>query len=197
LFTGLIEEMGTVTSLGRSSAGGRLTVRSKFTDLEVGESIAVNGACQTVVRERAGEFSCDLLVETLRVTNLGLLRSGDEVNLERALKAGDPIGGHYVNGHVDGLGVVRSLSKNPFRLEISTATDILTYVVPKGSIAVNGVSLTVGPEPAAGRFEVFIIPHTWEATNLKRLRVGSKVNIEVDILGKYVVNYIKGLRNSV
>jgi riboflavin synthase alpha subunit len=130
------------------------------------------------------------------VTNLGLLRSGDEVNLERALRTGDPIGGHVVNGHVDGLGVVLSVSRNPYRLEISVAREISTYVVPKGSIAVNGVSLTVGPGEPAGRFEVFIIPHTWEATNLKRLRVGSKVNIEVDIFGKYVVNYLKESQRS-
>ena len=186
MFTGLVEEIGTVVSLRRSPKGARLTVRCVMEDLRIGESVAVNGACQTVAALRAGAFVCDLLPETLRVTNLGMLRAGMRVNLERAMKSGGRFGGHIVNGHVDCTGKVLSISKRESRLELLVPEDVFRYIVPKGSVAVNGVSLTVGPDPSGGRFEVFIIPHTWEHTNLGALRRGAEVNIETDIIAKYI-----------
>ncbi|MBN1164665.1 MAG: riboflavin synthase [Candidatus Krumholzibacteriota bacterium] len=191
MFTGLIEETGKVVKIVRSSGGARLTVRSALEELRIGESIAVNGACQTVSSTTGDRFSCDVLPETLRVTNLGLLTPGSTVNLERALRSGDRWGGHMVNGHVDGIGTIKSITGNPRRLEIRSAPEILAYLVPKGSVAVDGISLTVGPDPGKDRFEVFIIPHTWEKTNLRSAAPGRKVNIEVDIVAKYVNKFIQ------
>jgi riboflavin synthase len=186
VFTGLTEEIGTVISLRRSPKGARLTVRCGMENLEIGESIAVNGACQTVAALPKGGFGCDLLPETLRVTNLGKLRAGMRINLERAMRSGERFGGHIVNGHIDGTGRILSISRHRSRLEILVPMEIFRYIVPKGSVAVNGVSLTVGPDPSDGIFEVFIIPHTWEHTNLGGLRRGAEVNIETDIIAKYI-----------
>jgi riboflavin synthase len=186
VFTGLIEEVGTVVSLRRTSQGARLTVRCGMEGLEIGESIAVNGACQTVTALPGGGFGCDLLIETLRVTNLGKVRAGTRVNLERAMRPGDRLGGHIVNGHIDGTGRVVSISKRPARLGLLVPRELFRYIVPKGSVALNGVSLTVGPDPKEGRFEVFIISHTWEHTNLGKLVKGDEVNVEIDIIAKYI-----------
>ena len=192
MFTGLVECTGTVTALRRHGQLTRLTVSSTLDGLAIGESIAVNGVCQTIVERMEGAFSCDLLEETLRVTNIGLLRPGSVVNLERALRAGDRLGGHIVNGHIDGLGTVKRISRTQHMLSIAAAIDIVRYLVPKGSVAVNGVSLTVGPTPGKGGFDVFIIGHTWESTNLAGLRAGEKVNIEIDILAKYMERFVRG-----
>jgi len=189
MFTGLIETTGRIVSMRRSSRGGRLTVSSSLEGLSIGESVSVNGACQTVVRTGGGSFSCDVLPETLRVTNLGRLRAGSAVNLERALAAGARLGGHIVNGHVDGMGKVVRVTRDPLGIEIDAGRDLGRYMVPKGSVAVDGVSLTIGPDPAGGRFRVFIIPQTWETTTLGKVRPGSMVNIEVDILAKYVERF--------
>lgn len=186
MFTGLIECTGTVVSLRRHGREGRLTVSSPLNDLSVGESISVNGVCQTVVARDGETFSCDVMGETLRVTNIGGLRTGSVVNLERALRPGDRLGGHIVNGHVDGLGTVTRVSSSPRMMSIAAEPGITRYIVPKGSVAVDGISLTVGPAPGGGRFDVYIVPHTWENTNLSTVRVGRKVNIEIDILVKYV-----------
>jgi riboflavin synthase len=196
LFTGLIEDIGSVVSLRRSSTGARLKVTTKLESLSQGESVAVNGACQTVVETGKGSFTCDVLPETLRVTNLGKLKPGSPVNLERAVGPGDRLGGHIVNGHVDGTGEVTAVSRNPWRIEISVPDEIFAYIVAKGSVAIDGISLTVGPNPAGGRFEVFIIPHTMEHTNLAGVKPGRKVNIEVDIIGKYVYNYLHRTRGK-
>ena len=174
-----------------------MTVRSTLEGLAIGESVAVNGVCQTVVEVRGAAFSCDVLEETLRVSNLGTLRPGTPVNLERALRQGDRMGGHIVNGHVDGLGSVVKITRNPLSLEISVEPEISKFLVPKGSVAVDGVSLTVGPAPVNNRFRVFIIQHTWNNTNLKSVRTGKKVNIEVDILGKYILNFLRQGGNGI
>jgi riboflavin synthase len=183
--------VGTVVSLRRRSNGARLRVQSSFDDARIGDSVAVNGICQTVVETDGRSFSCDVLPETLRVSNLGSLRAGQPVNLERALRAGDRLGGHIVNGHIDGLGTVTRIVRKPLSLEITVPADLGPYLVPKGSVAVDGVSLTVGPAASENRCTVYIIPHTWRHTNLHRLRTGAKVNIEVDILGKYVLNFLR------
>lgn len=186
MFTGLVEEVGRVVSLTRRSTGALLVVRTGLGPLEPGESVAVNGVCQTVSRFEGGNFTCDVLPETLRVTNLGDLRPGSNVNLERALKASGRLGGHIVNGHVDGCGTIFSVKRNPPSLGISVDPAIGLYLVAKGSVAVDGISLTVGPDPSADRFTVFVIPHTMENTNLRDAAPGRKVNIEADILAKYV-----------
>jgi riboflavin synthase len=189
MFTGLIETTGRVVAMRRSSRGGRLTIASPLEGLEIGESVSVNGACQTVAELGRGSFSCDVLPETLRVTNLGDLRSGSAVNLERALGADARLGGHIVNGHVDGVGKVTRVIRTQLGLEIDAGRELSRYMVSKGSVAVDGVSLTIGPDPAGGRFKVFIIPHTWDSTTLGKARPGSRVNIEVDILAKYVEKF--------
>ena len=189
MFTGLIETTGRVVAMRRSSRGGRLTIASPLERLDIGESVSVNGACQTVAELGRGSFSCDVLPETLRVTNLGDLRSGSAVNLERALGADARLGGHIVNGHVDGVGKVTRIIRDPLGIEIDAGREIGRYMVSKGSVAVDGVSLTIGPDPSGGRFRVFIIPHTWDSTTLGKARPGSRVNIEVDILAKYVEKF--------
>lgn len=186
MFTGLIETTGRVLTMRRSSRGGRLTITSSLAGLEIGESVSVNGACQTVAQLGRDSFSCDVLPETLRVTNLGQLKAGSAVNLERALEANARLGGHIVNGHVDGVGKVVRVIRDPLGIEIDAGSELGRYMVPKGSVAVDGVSLTIGPGPSGGRFRVFIIPHTWDSTTLGKVRPGSRVNIEVDILAKYV-----------
>lgn len=189
MFTGLIEATGKIVTMRRSSRGGRLTIASSLEGLEIGDSVSVNGACQTVAELKGDTFSCDVLPETLRVTNLGQLRAGSPVNLERALEAGARFGGHIVNGHVDGVGRVIRVIRDPLGIEIDAGRELGRYMVPKGSVAVDGVSLTTGPDPSGGRFRVFIIPHTWETTTLGKISPGSRVNIEVDILAKYVEKF--------
>lgn len=196
MFTGLIECTGTVVTLRRRGRGARLTVSSALGGLTLGESIAVNGVCQTVAERDGDVFSCDLLEETLRVTNIGMLRPGSVVNLERALRQGDRLGGHIVNGHIDGLGTVTRVSRSSRTMSIAVANDIIRFLVPKGSIAVDGISLTVGPKLGGGGFDVYIIPHTWERTNITGIRVGRKVNIEIDILAKYVERFVERIQRG-
>lgn len=186
MFTGLVEATGVVRSVRRQAGGARLSIESELEGLSIGESVSVDGACQTVVSIDGRAFACDVLPETLRVTTLGSLRPGAVVNLERALASGGRLGGHIVNGHVDGVGTVTRVTRRPLSIEIAVAPVLARYLVPKGSIAVNGVSLTVGPAVRGGRFAVFVIPHTWERTNLSRCRSGGAVNIEIDIVAKYV-----------
>jgi riboflavin synthase len=190
LFTGLVEAVGTVRSVRRTAAGARLAIDAALEGLAVGESVSVDGVCVTVSSVAGTRVSCDVVRETLRVSTLGALRPGSRVNLERALAAGARLGGHIVNGHVDALGTVTKVTRRPAAIEIALDPALLRYVAPKGSVAVNGVSLTVGPSVRGGRFEAFIIPHTWEHTNLGRLVPGRRVNVEVDIVAKYVERFI-------
>jgi len=188
LFTGLIEEVAKVINLRRHSRGGRLRLSSGSV-LEIGESVAVNGVCQTVSSLERDGFSCDILPETLRVTNLGSLSSGDRVNIERALEAGGRIGGHLMSGHIDGTGLVRKIDSSGGMIEIEIEEHLHSYLVPKCSIAVDGISLTVGPRLKGKLFQVYIIPHTWKSTNLESIRPGYRVNIEIDMLAKYVKKF--------
>jgi len=191
LFTGIIEDVGKVRAFGRRSTGAHLAVESSLGDLVVGDSVAIDGVCQTIVEVSPLGFACDVLPETLRVSTFGGYRTGTRVNLERPLASDGRFGGHFVNGHVDGLGTVTRIARRPLGLEISVAPELFRYIVPKASIAVNGASLTIGPAPKRGRFEVFIIPHTWEQTNLRHLEVGSRVNIEIDIIAKYAERFLR------
>jgi riboflavin synthase len=186
VFTGLVREVGIVRSL---SEGGRLTIEAPelARDAEIGDSIAIDGACLTVVAQEGDALSFDAVPETLARTCLGELAAGSRVNLEPALRAGDALGGHYVQGHVDGVGSVRSVDdeEQGRRVWFDAPAELLRYVVEKGSIAVQGTSLTVAEVDGAG-FAVALIPHTLSATTLGELRAGARVNLEADVLAKYV-----------
>lgn len=189
MFTGLIEAVGDVCWLRRTMEGTELSVAApKFADeLAIGESLAVNGCCLTLARSKKGVLTFDLLEETLRRTNLGDLRPDMKVNFERSLPVGGRLGGHFVQGHVDDVARVRSaeMRGKDLRLEIELSSAYARYIAFKGSISVNGVSLTVA-ELGDDFFAVWIIPHTRLHTNLHELRPGSLVNLEFDILAKYV-----------
>jgi riboflavin synthase len=181
VFTGLVQTTGTV-----ASAGERLSVRAAL-DLAPGDSVAVNGVCLTATAMGDGGFEADVMPETLRRTSLGSLAEGDRVNLELSLRAGDRLGGHVVQGHVDGLGTMESVTEEGFArvVRIAAPGELLRYVVEKGSIAVDGVSLTVAEVDDEG-FSVSLIPETLERTNLGAATPGRSVNLEVDVLAKYV-----------
>ncbi|HEX5323344.1 MAG TPA: riboflavin synthase, partial [Capsulimonadaceae bacterium] len=189
MFTGIIEEVGTVKSIERADEHARLSVSGKgiAQDTRVGDSISVNGVCLTVVQKKGNSVSFDAVYETLRKTALGHLASGDSVNLERAMPVGGRFGGHFVQGHVDATGSIASIRQvdNSFLIFIDVPRDLMRYIVRKGSIAVDGISLTV-VDAEDKTFSVSIIPHTWEGTNLSGKHAGDPVNIETDVLAKYV-----------
>jgi riboflavin synthase len=186
MFTGIVRERGRVASMQEGPGGLRLEISAPQTAsrLDVGDSVSISGACLTATAVSNGSFSVTAVAETLSRTTLGRLAADDEVNLETAARVGDPLGGHMVQGHVDGLGRVASLGDDG-RVWIEAPPEILRYCVEKGSIAVDGVSLTIaGLREDA--FEVALIPHTLEVTTLGTLEPGREVNLEVDVLAKYV-----------
>lgn len=189
MFSGIVAEVGTVKAVEGNREAASLTIEASpaLSDVAMGESIAVNGVCLTVVNHRESTFVLDISPETLRVTNLGELRPGDGVNLERSLCLNDRIGGHLVSGHVDGVG--RIIDKRPeanaLHYDMQVPKDLMRYIVPKGSIAVDGISLTVVACRPDG-FQVTIIPHTAAVTTIGRKALGATVNLECDMLGKYV-----------
>lgn len=189
MFSGLVEEMGAISLLNKSLAGTRLTIIAStiMGDLTVGASVSVNGACLTVAARTDHDFSVDVSPETLHVTTLGSLTSGSPVNLERAMKLNDRIGGHMVSGHIDGIGALRSRHQdgNALILEVEAPKDILRLCVAKGSITVDGISLTIN-DVTERSFVVSIIPHTAKSTTLGLKQVGNQVNLESDLIGKYV-----------
>ena len=188
MFTGLIAELGTVDDVDRTSEGARLRVRGMLArDLSEGDSVAVNGVCLTATTVNGGAFSADVMAETLRRSSLGALGAGDAVNLELPLRASDRLGGHVVQGHVDGLGTVREVRDEGFArvVRIDAPPELRRYVAAKGSIAVDGISLTVAELHDDG-FAVSLIPETLERTNLGGAQPGARVNLEVDVLAKYV-----------
>ncbi len=195
MFTGIIEEMGTVRALQRSGASARLAVAANkvIEGTMLGDSISVNGVCLTVVAMGKAEFSADIAVETLSVTNLGSLTVGAKVNLERALQLSARIGGHLVSGHVDAVGRIREKREegNGWRIFFDAPDAILRHVIKKGSIAIDGISLTVADVDRTG-FSVAMIPHTAKLTTLGFKTVGNSVNIESDIIGKYVERLLTG-----
>lgn len=188
MFTGLVEAVGSVRSLEKRGDAARLTLETPLArELSLGESLAVNGCCLTVTSTDGDSASFDLLVETLDRTNLGTLSGGSRVNLERALRADGRFGGHFVQGHIDTTAEVISTERKgaDLNLVIAIPDGGAHYLIGKGSIAVNGVSLTVAALEQ-GRFGLWIIPHTLQETNLGDLRPGSRVNLEYDMLAKYV-----------
>jgi len=194
LFTGLIVEMGDVVSLIRKGNGARLSLDAKTLsrDAKLGDSIAINGTCLTVVEIRGDVLSFDLSEETLGSSNLGELKVKDRVNLEPALRLDDRLGGHFVTGHIDGRGKIRSktLEGDVYKIVIGTEPWIAEYLVEKGSVAVDGISLTVVDVLKDG-FSLVIIPHTSRLTTIGFKGTGDSVNVEVDILGKYVSRFLK------
>lgn len=193
MFTGLIEHTAAVLAVSRRGAAGSLAVENPWqAPPGAGESISVNGACLTVVSANDRQISFDLSAETLEKTVLAAAKPGTVVNLERALVVGDGISGHFVQGHVDGVGSLKGIVRQGgfATLTFEAPRELSVYVAMKGSIAVNGVSLTVA-SLEGNRFSVAVIPETLERTNLSRLRTGDKVNIETDLIAKHVVRYLE------
>jgi len=200
MFTGIVEELGRVVSVEERSGGARLVIAADAVveGLEVGASVAVNGCCLTAVEVGTGEWAADAVIETLRRTNLGGLQAGDAVNLERPLPAGGRLDGHIVQGHVDATGVVRSRQSLPdgsHEIWIDAPGEVQRYVVEKGSVTVDGVSLTVAGVDHAG-FAIAVIPHTAAVTTLGSVAAGAAVNLEADVVAKYVERLVSPYRQS-
>jgi riboflavin synthase len=187
VFTGLVQDKATVAAVERNGDGVRLTVETSAAPIARGDSVSVNGVCLTAVETGAGRFTADVMAETLRRSSLAALSEGDRVNVEPAVRAGAPLGGHIVQGHVDGLGRVSEVGEEGFArvVRIAAPAELLRYVVEKGSIAVDGVSLTVS-RVDADALEVSLVPETLARTTLGELAPGSAVNLEVDVVAKYV-----------
>jgi riboflavin synthase len=196
VFTGLVLGVGRVVSVDRSDDGARVSVQSPLAgELAAGDSIAVNGVCLSATGLEDGCFVADAMNETLSRTSLGQLAPGTEVNLELPLRAGDRLGGHMVQGHVDGVGTVAEVASDGFarRIRVEAPAEVMRYVIEKGSIAVDGVSLTVAGLNSRS-FTVSLIPDTLQRTNLGRAVVGDRVNLEVDVLAKYVEKLMARVR---
>ncbi len=193
MFTGLVADVGTIAGLSQTGTNWKVTIQTGFdlTSVELGESIAVDGACLTVTDIGADSFCVEASPETLARTTLGERKVGDKAHLERALRVGDRLGGHMMLGHVDGVGrlVGRKRDKNAWLLEFEAPDNVARYLIEKGSVAIDGVSLTVNTV-SAKRFGVAIIPHTSDKTNLADYAVGRRVNLEADVIGKYVEKFV-------
>jgi riboflavin synthase len=193
LFTGLVQDLGRIVRTDRSDAGARITIETELAaELHEGDSVAVNGVCLTATDVADGTFAADVMNETLARTSLAAVAPGGGVNLELPLRATDRLGGHVVQGHVDGLGTIAEIREDGFarRVEVQVGEELMRYVVQKGSIAVDGVSLTVA-ELGDSSFTVSLIPESLARTNLGAVGPGTKVNVEVDVLAKYVERLIR------
>jgi riboflavin synthase len=196
MFTGLIESVGRVEAVTATATGLQIALTTSLAgDLEAGESVSVNGVCLTATRRDAGRMFADIGPETARITTLGTLRPGQPVNLERSMRADSRFGGHFVQGHVDGVGAIRSIRPDgdAHWLTIQFPAGLAPYIVRKGSIAVDGISLTVA-DLRETEFDVMIIPFTWDHTNLSSLASGDHVNLEGDMVGKYVARAVDLMR---
>ncbi len=196
MFTGIVEETGTVSSIQKNAASMVIGINCSFAgELASGESVAVNGVCLTVTQKTREGFTADVTPESFRRTALGDLKSGSAVNLERAMKADGRFGGHIVSGHIDGTGIIAGAvhEQNAVNVKIAVDSSLGKYIIEKGSVCVDGISLTVaGVESSSGEtvFEVAVIPHTWQNTTLSRKNSGSRVNIECDVVGKYIEHFL-------
>lgn len=200
MFTGIIEEIGVISSVQKGAKSSSLAILGDqiFDDLKIGDSVAVNGVCLTVTSLLKGIFTADVMNETLSRSNLGDLKNGSKVNLERAMQAGDRFGGHIVSGHIDGTGQIinKTRDDNAVWLTISAPSRIMRYIIEKGSITIDGISLTVARTDERS-FAVSIIPHTGKATTLLSKNVGQTVNLENDIVGKYIERFVCPQNESV
>lgn len=189
MFTGIVEEIGTVAAIQKGVQSSRLTLCGEriFEDMHIGDSIAVNGVCLTVTTKTASTFTVDVMAETLRRSSLGALSKGSRVNMERAMAANGRFGGHIVSGHIDGTGVIESFVRedNAVWVTVSCGAKLLKYIIEKGSIAIDGISLTVAYVDDKC-FKVSLIPHTGANTTLLEKKVGDIVNLENDVVGKYI-----------
>lgn len=194
MFTGIILEMGEVVSLSKKGTGGSLSIKSNLIskDAAIGDSISVNGVCLTVVEKKGSILYFDISHETMDSTNIGILKKGEKVNLEPSLRPDGKIGGHFVTGHVDGVGTIKSKRSidNAFKVIISAPEEVTGLLVEKGSVAVDGISLTV-VDVSKREFSVVIIPHTARVTTMGLKAAGNTVNLEADIIGKYVAKFLK------
>jgi riboflavin synthase len=195
MFTGIVKERAKVKSMTRTSSGMRLSVYSSvlLKDMQIDDSVSINGACQTVVKKGDSFFEVDTVFTTLDKTTLGDFRPGEEVNLELALRPIDRMGGHMVQGHVNAVGEIARINKNGdnYQVSIKLPKEQFKYIVKEGSITLDGISLTVNDvDLDNGTFEVSIIPHTWNVTTWYFKKIGSKINVEVDILAKYLENLL-------
>ncbi len=199
MFTGIIEEIGTVKQVQNGTSACILTVSAKtvLSDVHIGDSITVNGTCLTVCRTDGNSFSADVMPETMRRTNLGRLRPGSKVNLERAMPANGRFGGHIVSGHIDGTGTVRKLERegNAVWVTVSADASLLRYIIEKGSVAIDGISLTVA-RVTQQDFSVSVIPHTAQETTLLSRSPGDAVNLECDIIAKYTEKLLRPQQQS-
>ena len=187
MFSGIIETLGAVKNVSHRGAVALLQIKAEsvFSDVRIGESVSVNGACLTVIKNEGGALSFEVMPQTLKGTNLGAVKINEKVNIERSLKAGDRISGHFVLGHVDCVGIIRrkGYRGGSVSLEIAVPPEFMKYVLPKGSIAVDGISLTAA-DKKSNVFHVYIIPHTLKNTTLRFKGPSDKVNVEFDILAK-------------
>lgn len=199
MFTGLIEEIGTVQSISKGISSAKITIKAwkVLEDIKLGDSISTNGVCLTVTGFNKNSFTVDVMPETMRRSNLKLLKYDSKVNLERAIMVGERLGGHIVSGHIDGVGIIKSLQveDNATWVTIEASTKILKYVIEKGSIAIDGTSLTVAYIDN-NSFKVSIIPLTKDETTLLRKNVGEQVNIECDMIGKYIERFVLFQNNA-
>ena len=200
MFTGIVEEIGEISAVSRGADSCVYTVRASkiLEDMHIGDSIAVNGLCLTVTSFGGGCFTADVMNESLRRSNLGDLKRGSKVNLERAMAANGRFGGHIVSGHIDGTGILRSYERegNAVWVTITAGEELMRYIIMKGSVALDGVSLTVA-RLYKDAFAVSLIPHTGEETTLLNKRVGDRINIENDIVGKYVEKLCGTVRGGI
>ncbi len=192
MFTGLVEVVGRVASVEDMASGRRLRFKTSLEQLTPGDSVSVNGVCLTATAIDGGTFSADVGPETLRVTTLGRLKDGDTVNLERSMRADGRFGGHFVQGHVDGTGTIAAIRPDgeAHWITVTYPGPLAPLFVPKGSVAIDGISLTVAALRDS-QFDVMIIPFTWQATNLASRKVGDLVNLECDMIGKYVARILE------
>lgn len=197
VFTGLVETTGRIVTRAQRGSGQRITVQSELGVLELGESISVSGACLTVAAMRGDQFDADVSTETLERTTLGGLGVGSRVNLERAVRLSDRLGGHLVSGHVDGIAAVRETSPagDALRVRVRAPETLLPFIAPKGSVTLDGVSLTVNALWSQG-FELMLIPHTLGVTTLGTIAAGRQLNLEVDLVARYVVHYLRATAGS-
>lgn len=193
MFTGIVTAVGRIEGVTPADAGVDLMIRARYRGLSLGESVAVNGACLSVTGRGRGWFRVHAVTTTLQRTLLGAYQPGRRVNLERALRPGDRLGGHFVQGHVDGVGVVTRLTEadDALLVELEVPPDVERVTVPKGSIAVDGVSMTVNALPATGAVQLSVVPWTREHTTLGAVAVGDRVHVEADVLGKYVEHLLQ------
>lgn len=193
MFTGLIEEIGTISGIykGRNSYEFKIDAQVVLSDTKIGDSICTNGACLTVTKMSNKDFTVDVMSETVDKTTFSLLKIGSKVNLERAMRLSDRLGGHLVSGHIDGIGKISNIKKDDiaWRIDIEASQDVISKMIDKGSITIDGISLTI-VEVFKSSFQVSIIPHTAKETTLLSKKVNDTVNLETDMIGKYVLKFL-------